>query len=124
MKRILFIDDEKDPALFLDPDGGESTLSIAKSYDSAICFLESSKDWDEIYLDGDLGNTTKGGFQVLIWMKEHDYRPKLMHLISNSNWAVEMMTEFLVSDMNMEIMFTPNHTDRVTLQEKRADVNI
>ena len=124
MKRILFIDDEKDPALFLDPDGGESTLSIAKSYDSAICFLESSKDWDEIYLDGDLGNTTKGGFQVLIWMKEHDYPLKLMHLISNSNWAVEMMTEFLVSDMNMEIMFTPNHTDRVTLQEKRADVNI
>lgn len=98
MKRILFLDDN--PArcrwatrTFL-ADG--NLLSVSATAASAIGWFRYFKEYDEVYLDHDLGDVVNGpsdstsGMEVVRWIEEH--RPKIGRVIvhSHSDAAVEM----------------------------------
>lgn len=82
--------------IFLD-DVREAPEDYVRCYwPDEVCEILAARQVDEISLDHDLGDDSRGtGYDVLLWIEEqvvlHDYKPPIMKVHSSNPPAVERM---------------------------------
>ncbi len=103
MKKILMIDDKKDPQCmikdnyaekFEDKYFTEEEIHCVRTYKEGIEELQK-KGWETLLLDHDLGGI-KTGYDILLWLEGHvEFLPKTILLITNHPVGMKRMADTL-----------------------------
>lgn len=103
MKKILMIDDKKDPNCmikdnyadsFQDKYFTEGEIHCVRTYREGLEELKK-KGWETLLLDHDLGGI-KTGYDILCWLEEHlEFLPKTILLITNNPVGLKRMVSVL-----------------------------
>jgi len=96
MTRRLLIDDIRrfEDVTCRTPDNDDTEV-VARNYNDGIELLKTNA-WDELYLDHDLGETSKTGYDVMAWLEEHpDRLPETVVFVSANPVGVQRMRAVL-----------------------------
>lgn len=73
----------------------DDTEVVARDYNAGVQLL-ATNSWDELYLDHDLGDHSKTGYDVMCWLEEHSNRlPPKVFFVSANPVGVERMKRVL-----------------------------
>jgi CheY-like chemotaxis protein len=102
MKKVLLVDDMREPRWVRDPHCTEGTSCIADSYEvevvrSGEAGVEALKrgGWDAVFLDHDMGHGMTGMGVIRFLDENHHLIPKQVHLVTANIVAGPNMYDYL-----------------------------
>lgn len=91
--KVLLIDDLREPGT----NGIPVLCSVARTYKEGLALL-CAFDWDELYLDHDLGDFEGGrertGYDILVWLETYkELAPKKIILVTSNAAVLKKMNQ-------------------------------
>jgi hypothetical protein len=93
MRRLLIDDIRRFKDVCHSEDG--DTEVVARNYNDGVELLKTNT-WDELYLDHDLGDYSKTGYDVMCWLETHPARlPPAVYFVTSNPAGEQRMRQVL-----------------------------